>query len=104
MYEIKVFGVYFDNIESIGGWQSVLKTNNQGYAFHIYDEYCEKLGTENVALYNDDELVEFYVFDDDDPYEDDDSDGWDDGSDVSCGDCPDDECTGHCFSCAYRSF
>lgn len=63
MYEIKVFGVYFDNIESIGGWQSVLKTSNQGYAFHIYDEYCEKLGTENVALYADDELVEFYVYD-----------------------------------------
>ena len=22
---------------------------------------------------------------------------------LSCKDCPDDECTGHCMSCAYRS-
>lgn len=22
---------------------------------------------------------------------------------VTCGDCPDDECTGHCMSCPYRS-
>ena len=29
---------------------------------------------------------------------------WKDGSDISCSDCPDDECTGHCFSCSYRSF
>ncbi len=29
---------------------------------------------------------------------------WDDGSDVSCSDCPESECTGHCMSCPYRSF
>lgn len=27
---------------------------------------------------------------------------WDDGSSTGCKDCPDDECTGHCMSCAYR--
>lgn len=27
---------------------------------------------------------------------------WDDGSSIGCGDCPDDECTGHCMSCPYR--
>lgn len=26
-----------------------------------------------------------------------------DGSEIGCKDCPDDECTGHCMSCAYRS-
>ena len=26
-----------------------------------------------------------------------------DDSDRSCKDCPDDECTGHCMSCYYRS-
>lgn len=26
-----------------------------------------------------------------------------DGSDIGCNDCPDDECTGHCMSCSYRS-
>ena len=29
---------------------------------------------------------------------------WEDGSDIGCGDCPESECTGHCMSCAYRSF
>lgn len=28
---------------------------------------------------------------------------WYDGSDVGCNDCPEDECTGHCMSCPYRS-
>lgn len=32
----------------------------------------------------------------------DDSPAWDNGSGVSCGDCPDEECTGHCMSCFYR--
>ena len=27
---------------------------------------------------------------------------YDDGSDIGCKDCPDDECTGHCMSCPYR--
>lgn len=27
---------------------------------------------------------------------------YDDGSSIGCKDCPDDECTGHCMSCAYR--
>ena len=27
---------------------------------------------------------------------------WGDDSDRGCGDCPDDECTGHCMSCYYR--
>ena len=27
---------------------------------------------------------------------------WDDGSSIGCKDCPADECTGHCMSCAYR--
>ena len=26
-----------------------------------------------------------------------------DAAALSCKDCPDDECTGHCMSCAYRS-
>lgn len=38
------------------------------------------------------------------PEDDDEDDGWDDGSDIGCSDCPDDECTGHCMSCAYRNF
>ena len=33
----------------------------------------------------------------------DDSEAWDDGSSIGCKDCPDDECTGHCMSCSYRS-
>jgi len=33
----------------------------------------------------------------------DDSAAWKDDSDRSCGDCPDDECTGHCMSCYYRT-
>lgn len=40
---------------------------------------------------------------------DDDNYGWDDeawrdDSHISCSSCPDDECTGHCMSCSYRSF
>ena len=27
---------------------------------------------------------------------------WSDGSEIGCKDCPDDECNGHCMSCAYR--
>ena len=27
-----------------------------------------------------------------------------DGSELSCKDCPDSECTGHCMSCMYRPF
>lgn len=34
--------------------------------------------------------------------EDDFDEEWDDGSSMCCNDCPDDECTGHCMSCAYR--
>lgn len=26
-----------------------------------------------------------------------------DDSEIGCSDCPDDECTGHCMSCSYRS-
>lgn len=29
--------------------------------------------------------------------------GLDDNSNLGCKDCPDDECTGHCMSCYYRS-
>ena len=36
-------------------------------------------------------------------YEELEREAWDDGSDIGCGDCPDDECTGHCMSCSYRS-
>ncbi len=32
----------------------------------------------------------------------DESEAWEDGSDIGCSDCPDDECTGHCMSCPYR--
>lgn len=39
----------------------------------------------------------------DDPDYDYEREAWDDGSDIGCGDCPDDECTGHCMSCSYRS-
>lgn len=28
---------------------------------------------------------------------------WEDDSDIGCNDCPDDECTGRCMSCSYRS-
>ena len=27
---------------------------------------------------------------------------WEDDSNVSCDDCPEDECNGHCMSCRYR--
>ena len=37
---------------------------------------------------------------DEDDY--DESDEWNDDSDIGCADCPDDECHGHCMSCAYR--
>jgi hypothetical protein len=33
----------------------------------------------------------------------DDSAAWEDDSNIGCKDCPDDECTGHCMSCCYRS-
>ena len=29
--------------------------------------------------------------------------GYEDDSNIGCGDCPDDECNGHCMSCSYRS-
>ena len=34
----------------------------------------------------------------------DDSDAWRDGSEIGCGDCPADACTGRCMSCNYRPF
>lgn len=36
-------------------------------------------------------------YDEDEEYEDEDED------EICCEDCPDSECTGHCFSCTYRS-
>ena len=45
------------------------------------------------------EYDDAYKYDDCDCY-----DEWSDDSDRSCSSCPDDECTGHCFSCSYRSF
>ena len=74
---------------------------------------CEKYeGTvvvDMVNLWADDELNKLESYDGPTSYGSqyvmlDDSDGWDDDSNISCSDCPDDECTGHCFSCAYRSF
>lgn len=43
------------------------------------------------------DLIEYEY---DDSYNYDDCDCYDD-IDVSCSDCPDDECTGHCYSCPY---
>lgn len=34
----------------------------------------------------------------------DDADAWKDDSDIGCSACPQDECTGHCMSCSYRTF
>lgn len=39
----------------------------------------------------------------DERYYEDDEEEWEDDSDIGCEDCPDDECTGHCMSCSYRS-
>lgn len=53
-------------------------------------EYCNR-GTEPVsASFETDEEPDYF------PEE------WDDGSSIGCGGCPEDECTGHCMSCAYR--
>lgn len=46
------------------------------------------------------EMDEYVDADDEDP----EADAWDDGSDIGCGSCPENECTGHCMSCPYRSF
>lgn len=46
----------------------------------------------SVEDYSDDEMF----------YQDNYPEEWDDGSSIGCKDCPPDECTGHCMSCAYR--
>ena len=44
----------------------------------------------------------FEIPTEDDDYEEDPA-AWEDDSYRSCKDCPDDECTGHCMSCYYRT-
>ena len=73
------------------------------------NKYVKKIG-ERKSGYCTYPLVEFskefmeMVFtspvSDEDDY--DESDEWNDDSDIGCADCPDDECHGHCMSCAYR--
>lgn len=56
-----------------------------------------------------DEFMETEDFRFEDPYKHDylyeypEADAWNDGSDIGCSSCPEDECTGHCMSCPYRS-
>ena len=40
------------------------------------------------------------LYDDEEDF--DNSEAWEDDSDIGCSDCPPSECTGHCMSCAYR--
>ena len=57
MYEIKVFGQHFEDVESIGGWQTALTTSNKNFAYRFYTETCNVLGKSNVALYVNGELL-----------------------------------------------
>ena len=75
-----------------------------GYDWRMFTEQCWQRISASSSL---EEIYdEYYTSPEADEYYDVDKydDGWDDDSNISCSDCPDDECTGHCFSCAYRSF
>lgn len=70
------------------------------YLGHCYS----KIGVMTIWFYNanienvleeDTDLIDTVDEDYDEP-------DYDDGSSIGCGDCPDDECTGHCMGCAYR--
>jgi len=58
IYEIQVFGMDFENVESEGGWQLYYRGFNESRAYKLYDEACESIGRENVALYVDGEIVD----------------------------------------------
>ena len=51
MWTVYVYGMYLDNIDSIGGWQLYLKTSNYEYATEVYSYLVAGHGDENVAIY-----------------------------------------------------
>lgn len=48
-------------------------------------------------------MIDWWRIENDKGYYDDIPEEYQDDSDRSCKDCPDDECTGHCMSCYYRT-
>lgn len=107
-----------DQIESL---REILATDSHailvnGYYFNLGDASCMTRDTLADALrwqyHNGDALLvdalislapsEASEDGGDEPAEDE-MQGYDDDSDRGCSDCPEDECTGHCMSCYYRT-
>lgn len=62
MYEIEVFGLDLENVESIGGWQSYLRTTNYAEAERVLDEFLTKYGWDNVTWnWDNSEVAEKYT-------------------------------------------
>ena len=48
IYDITVFGLDLENVESLGGWQLYLRTTNYAEAERVLDELLTKYGRDNV--------------------------------------------------------
>lgn len=56
-YEIEVYGLDLENVESLGGWQLYLRTTNYAEAERVLDELLAELGWDNVTWNWEDSMV-----------------------------------------------
>lgn len=68
MFEIKVYGMDLADVESIGGWQSYLKSSNEDYVGEMYENLVISRGEDNVALYLDGNLIDEMLYTVEDDY------------------------------------
>lgn len=82
-----------------------LLEENYDSAMECFEE-CDLSEYEQKFFGISDFFIETETGDSDDFNEEDfdDSAAWEDDSHLTCKDCPDDECTGHCMSCGYRPY
>lgn len=84
-------------------FKDALLEANCDFAMECFEEY--DLSEHEQQFFGiSDFLIETETGDLDDSEEFDDSASWEDDSHLTCKDCPDDECTGHCMSCGYRPY
>ena len=91
-------------VELTTGFKDALLEADYDSAMECFKE-CDLTEHEQKFFGISDFLIEAETSDSEDFDEDfDDSAAWEDDSHLTCKDCPDDECTGHCMSCGYRPY
>lgn len=73
-YEIEVYGLDLENVESLGGWQLYLRTTSYKEAEKVLDDLLSKYGWDNVNWDWDSEVAIEYASEDDEEPSDIDSD------------------------------